>query len=202
MKRSIFMDKKLLIPAILVTGLIVTYFVATPVLAVIGNKMMGNSTTSKITGSVNVADAIKNFTKDNQKVPFSAASATAEKQVTNGKVLGGHIGIAQGYLVYTFFVVNPENQTGYKVIVDPGNGQVLYTSEGNALGSFGHGGPGMFGYGGHGMFGHGGPGMFGYGGHGMFGHGGPGMFGHDGAKWMRHGFNGFGGSGDERGPGQ
>lgn len=177
MKRSIFMDKKLLIPAILVTGLIVTYLVATPVLAVIGHKMMGNSTTSKITGSVNVADAIKNFTKDNQKVPFSAASATAEKQVTNGKVLGGHIGIAQGYLVYTFFVVNPENQTGYKVIVDPGNGQVLYTSEGNALGTFDHGGPAMF------------------------GHGGPAMFGHDGDKWMRHGSNWFGGSGDERGPG-
>ena len=39
------------------------------------------------------ADAIKNFTKDNQKVSFSAASATAEKQVINGKVLGGHIGI-------------------------------------------------------------------------------------------------------------
>jgi hypothetical protein len=169
MKRSIFMDKKLLIPAIVVTGLIATYLVATPVLAVIGHKMMGISTMPKITGSVNVADAIKNFTKDNQKVPFSAASATAEKQVTNGKVLGGHIGIDQGYLVYTFFVVNPENQTGYKVIVDPGNGQVLYTSEGNALGTFGHGGPGMF--------------------------------GHDGDKWMRHGFNGFGGSGDERGPG-
>jgi len=163
MKRSIFMDKKLLIPAIVVTGLIATYLVATPVLAVIGHKMMGNSTTSKITGSVNVADAIKNFTKDNQKVPFSAASATAEKQVTNGKVLGGHIGIAQGYLVYTFFVVNPENQTGYKVIVDPGNGQVLYTSQGNALGTFGHGGPGMFGHDGakwmrHGFNGFGGPG--------------------------------------------
>jgi hypothetical protein len=177
MKKSIFMDKKLLIPAAVVIGLIATYLVATPVLAVIGHKMMGNSTMSKITGSVNVADAIKNFTKDNQKVPFSAASATAEKQVANGNVLGGHIGIAQGYLVYTFFVVNPENQTGYKVIVDPGNGQVLYTSEGNALGTFGHGGPGMF------------------------GHGGPGIFGHEGAKWMRHGFNGFGGSGDERGPG-
>ncbi len=177
MKKLIFTDKKLLIPAIVITGLIATCLVATPVLAVIGQKMMGNSTTSKITGSVNVADAIKNFTKDNQKVPFSAASATAEKQVTNGKVLGGHIGIAQGYLVYTFFVVNPENQTGYKVIVDPGNGQVLYTSEGSAIGTFDHGGPGMF------------------------GHGGPGIFGHGGDKWMRHGSNWFGGSGDVRGPG-
>lgn len=146
MKKSIFMDKKLLIPAILVTGLIAAYVVATPVLAVIGHKMIGNSTMPKITGSVNVGDAIKNFTKDNQKVSFSAASATAEKQVINGKVLGGHISIAQGYLVYSFFVVNPENQTGYKVIVDPGNGQVLYTSQGNALGTFGHGGPGMFGH--------------------------------------------------------
>jgi uncharacterized membrane protein YkoI len=162
MKKPIFMDKKLLIPAVVVIALIATYLVATPVLAVIGHKMMGNSTMSKITGSVNVADAIKNFTKDNQKVPFSAASATAEKQVANGNVLGGHIGIAQGYLVYTFFVVNPENQTGYNVIVDPGNGQVLYTSEGNALGTFGHGGPGMFGHGGpgwmrHGFKGFGGP---------------------------------------------
>jgi hypothetical protein len=78
-------------------------------------------------------------------------------------VLGGHIGVAQGYLVYTFFVVNPENQTRYKVIVDPGNGHVLYTSQSNALGTFGHGGPGMFGHDGakwmrHGFNGFGGPG--------------------------------------------
>jgi hypothetical protein len=103
MKKSIFMDKKLLIPAVVVIGLIATYLVATPVLAVIGHKMMGNSTMSKITGSVNVADAIKNFTKDNQKVPFSAASATAEKQVANGNVLGGHIGIAQPWFTHSLW---------------------------------------------------------------------------------------------------
>jgi len=164
MKKSILEDKKLLIPAILVaTGLVATYLVATPALAVLGQHMMGNSTMSKITGSVNVAEAIKNFTKTNQKVPFSEAAATAEKQVTNGKVLGGHIGISQGFLVYTFFVVNSENQTGYKVIVDPGNGQVLYTSQGNMLGAFGHGGFKMFGG------------------------------GHEGGPSMRHGFNAFGG---------
>ena len=33
MKKSIFMDKKLLIPAVVVIGLIATYLVATPVLA-------------------------------------------------------------------------------------------------------------------------------------------------------------------------
>ncbi len=97
MKKSVFMDRKLLIPAILVTGLIASYLVATPALAVIGQKMMGNSTMSNITGSVNVGDAIQKFIKDNQKVPFSVASTTAEKQVTNGKVLGGHIGIVKGF---------------------------------------------------------------------------------------------------------
>ena len=85
------MHKKLLIPAILVTGLIVTYLVATPVLA---HNMMGNSTTSKITGSVNVADAIKNFTKDNQKVPFSAVFLQLQKNRSRtGKILEVILGI-------------------------------------------------------------------------------------------------------------
>ena len=35
----------------------------------------------------------------------------------------------QGYLVYKFFAINPTNQTGYKTIVDAGNGAVLYKSE-------------------------------------------------------------------------
>lgn len=141
------MNKKLLIPAILATGLITSYLLATPALALVGQDMMRNSKMSNITSSVNVGNATHNFIKENQKVSFSAASASAEQQVTNGKVLGGHIGIVQGYLVYTFFVVNAENQTGYKVIVDPGNGQVLYTSQGNPLGMLDHGGLAMFGHG-------------------------------------------------------
>ena len=79
------MDKKLLIPAILVTGLIVAYVVATPVLAVIGHKMIGNSTMPKITSSVNVGDAIKNFTKDNQKVSFSERQQLQKNKSLMGK---------------------------------------------------------------------------------------------------------------------
>ena len=35
----------------------------------------------------------------------------------------------QGYLVYKFFAINPTNHTGYKTIVDAGNGAVLYKTE-------------------------------------------------------------------------
>jgi len=98
---------------------------------------------------------MKNFLKESTKIPFSQAAQTAEKQV-NGTVIGGHIGVIQGYLVYTFAVVG--NQTLYKTIIDAGNGQVLYTSQGHPVGSFGAGpfghprGPFGFGFGG---FGHG-----------------------------------------------
>jgi len=96
-----------------------------------------------------VKDEMKNFIKNNQKTTFSDAASTAAKQVTNGSVIGGHVGIEQGFLVYTFFVVDTESNTSYVVTVDAGNGSVLYKSEGKQMGDgFG---PGFFG---HGGFGH------------------------------------------------
>ena len=106
----------------------------------------------QINGSVSLANEASNFINENVKVSFVAAAQTAQGQVTNGTVLGGHIGIVQGYFVYTFFAADAANQTGHLVVVDAGNGDVLYTSEGQPLGSFGN--PMMFGaWGGHGGFG-------------------------------------------------
>ena len=106
----------------------------------------------QINGSVSLANEASNFINENVKVSFVAAAQTAQRQVTNGTVLGGHLGVVQGYLVYTFFVSDIGNQTGHLVVVDAGNGNVLYTSEGQSFGSFGH--PMMFGpWGGHGGFG-------------------------------------------------
>jgi hypothetical protein len=45
--------------------------------------------------------------------------------------------VTQGYLTYTYFVANPTNDTAHIVIIDAGNGQVLYTSEGKQIGSWG-----------------------------------------------------------------
>jgi hypothetical protein len=106
----------------------------------------------QINGSVSLANEASNFINENVKVSFVAAAQTAQGQVINGTVLGGHIGIVQGYLVYTFFAADAANQTGHLVVVDAGNGHLLYTSEGQSLGSFGN--PMMFGaWGGHGGFG-------------------------------------------------
>ena len=119
----------------------------------------------KINGSVNVRDGIKNFFVENTKVPFITGAQTAQGQIANGTVLGGHIGVTQGYLTYTYLVVSPTNDTAHKVIVDAGNGQVIHTSEGKQLGSVARSMFGSFGEGiGHERLG-------GIGGFGPFGHG-------------------------------
>ena len=87
-----------------------------------------------ITGSICVPKLIN----DQIKVSFSDAAKAAEGRVDGGKVVGGHIGIVQGYLVYSFMVTNPDNQTCHMVIVDAGNGTVLYRSEGLQMSSFGN----------------------------------------------------------------
>ena len=162
-----FVSKKVLVLAILGMGILMSaIFIAWP----LGNSwaqrqdmvtnntlMRGPINLPKINGSVNVVDNLKNFLKESTKISFSQAAQTAEKQV-NGTVIGGHIGVIQGYLVYTFAVVG--NQTLYKTIIDAGNGQVLYTSQGHPIGSMGAGpfghprGPFGFGFG-FGGFAHG-----------------------------------------------
>ena len=97
-----------------------------------------------ITGSTSVFKIIQ----DNVKVSFTDAANAAQKQVSGGTVVGGHLGLVQGYLVYAFKVADTTNNTSHLVIVDAGNGQVLHVSQGYQMGhfagGFGHHG---FGYG-------------------------------------------------------
>ena len=61
------------------------------------------------------------------------------KNVINRIGSGGHLGMAQRYHVCTFFVVdNIPNQIGYLIVIDGGNGQVLYISDGQPIGISGH----------------------------------------------------------------
>jgi hypothetical protein len=134
-------SRKSLVTYTLAAGLLISVIIVVLPMAT-AQFPMKDHRMANITGSVNVREAINNFINQNQKVSFSQASETAQNQITNGTVLGGHIGIAQGYLVYTFFVADNGIKTGYRVAVDPGNGQVLHTSEGFPLKSLGlmHGG--------------------------------------------------------------
>jgi uncharacterized membrane protein YkoI len=94
-----------------------------------------NSTTSAYTtlptivGSVNIGQSAINFLKDNLKVSFVQASEIAGKQVPNGTIVAGHLGVVRGYLVYTFFIVNTQDQTRHLIMVDAGNAKVLYTNQ-------------------------------------------------------------------------
>lgn len=104
-----------------------------------------------IKGSVSIQNATNAFVRDNVKVPFATALSTAQSKVSGGTVTGGQLTVVQGYLVYEFKVANYDAGTYRVVIVDAGNGSVLYTSQDMTLHN---GGLGGFGCGGR-HFGHG-----------------------------------------------
>ena len=157
--------KKAVIPSIVGVGLLaIVLTVLSPILV---EAQTSADSQTKITGSVNIAQAMKDYIKDHQTTSFSEAASIAEKQVTNGAVVGGHIGVVQGYLVYNFFVIDTEKNTGYSIMIDAGNGKILQKSDGTDLKEFGK----SFGFGpfGHDSFGHGSFGNHEFGG-----------------KWMKH----------------
>jgi uncharacterized membrane protein YkoI len=75
-----------------------------------------------------VLEQSNQFVQDNVRVPFATALQTAQTEVGNGTAISGNLGVVQGYLVYIFKLANFDAQTSRTVIVDAGNGSVLYTS--------------------------------------------------------------------------
>ena len=156
-------SKKVLIPSILGVGILLSaIFIASPFAYTWAQQQtVANNTDIReqgrihqINGSISVKDNIKNFLKENIKVPFISAAETAQKQIANATVLAGHLGQTQGYLTYTYIIVDSTKDTVYKIIIDAGNGHVLYTSEGQQISSFGQTMFGPFGHWkGHGGFG-------------------------------------------------
>lgn len=144
-----FASKKVLITSILGIGIILSaIFLVSPLVSTMAQQQqqqLGTNETilnqyktgSTINGSVNIADNIVNFLEENTKIPFTAAAETAQQQFINGTVLGGRLGVTEGFLAYTYLVANPSDKTMHKVIIDAGNGQVLSASEGTSLESFG-----------------------------------------------------------------
>lgn len=147
-----FASKKVLITSILGVGILLSaIFLISPLVSTMAQQQqqrqqqLGTNETilnqykpgSTINGSVNIADNIVNFLEENTKIPFTAAAETAQQQIINGTVLGGHLRVTEGFLAYTYLVANPSDKTIHKVIIDAGNGQVLSASEGTSLESFG-----------------------------------------------------------------
>lgn len=151
------LNRKVIIVAIIAAGAVSAIFIASSVAQATAQQqhrmMWAGEGMPQINGSVSVANETGRFIGENVNVQFVTAAETAQGQVDGGIVFGGHLGVVQGYLTYTFFVANVGNQTGHLIIVDAGNGEVLYSSEGHPLGSM----SGHFG-GGHGYGGWHGPG--------------------------------------------
>jgi uncharacterized membrane protein YkoI len=126
-----------LLAIILGVAVIATAGGLSAVYAATGSGQTQNQSTPQIQGSINLQQNIMS----NVKTSFSTAQNTAESAVTNGKVIGGSLTVIQGSVVYDFKVTDDKNLV-YSVIVDAGNGKVLYTSPGRSIdfGGFGMGG--------------------------------------------------------------
>ena len=108
-----------------------------------------------ITGSIPLGPTISGAIYSKVKTALSDAVTIAQKAVdTNTSATLAFIRPLNGYLVYDVHVRNNNNNTTTAVIVDAGNGKVLYKQTPPSL-KFGD-----FGFGHHGMFGKGKMGPF------------------------------------------
>ena len=86
---------------------------------------MGNN----ITSSVNLMNIIGNAIGSNINVSLSDASTAAETSIGNDShSVSAELGEKNGFLVYNVMVIDPSMNFS-KVVVDPGNGQVLLSEK-------------------------------------------------------------------------
>jgi uncharacterized membrane protein YkoI len=161
-------SKKLLMYGAIVIAatILLTASVSSGVLAQGVNSASRNATTTpnqvnnlpNITGSIPLRTTISGALSSKVKTSLSDAIVIAQKAVgPNTSAMLGVIRPLNGFLVYDIHVKNNADNTTHAVIVDPGNGKILYNQP---LPSLFGGGMGHFG-----MFGQGkmGPGFGGYG---------------------------------------
>lgn len=90
--------------------------------------MAPHSEIPALNGSVNITRQLASYIISNANVSLDEAAATATSSVGNGRALHGNLGAVQGFLAYTFQVMDQDGRL-YMIIVDAGNGQILHKSE-------------------------------------------------------------------------
>jgi hypothetical protein len=82
---------------------------------------------NNITGSISIRSTIDNALASKEKVSLSEAASIAQKAVgSNSSTTLAFLRTLNGYLVYDMHVKNNSNGTAYAVVVDPGNGKILF----------------------------------------------------------------------------
>jgi hypothetical protein len=123
----------LAVPVLLLSGI-------TNVSTYLSNALVGNSqspspsalstnnaySSSNWTGSIQVSNALSQIIQSKVRITLSDAASSAEKLVgINSHATSANLKEQRGYLVYTILTIDSNNNS-HKVIVDPGNGKVLF----------------------------------------------------------------------------
>ena len=86
-----------------------------------------NTGYSNWTGSIQVSNALSQIIQSQVHTSLGDAATSAEKLIgANSHATSANLREERGYLVYTVWVKD-SNSNSHKVIVDPGNGKVLFT---------------------------------------------------------------------------
>jgi len=80
---------------------------------------------TNITSSISLIDTITTALESKINVSLSEAAANAENSIgNNSHAVAAHLGDENGYLVYNVMTLAPDRSLN-RVLVDPGNGEVL-----------------------------------------------------------------------------
>jgi hypothetical protein len=92
------------------------------------NMIIGYPGGPNITGSIPIVSTISEATASQIHISLPNATATAEKSVgTNAHAVIAHLGIVNGFLVYTILLT--DSNSFHYVTVDVGNGKVLSSNQ-------------------------------------------------------------------------
>jgi uncharacterized membrane protein YkoI len=84
----------------------------------------------RIVGTIHVNEnaTADQFSEESLKVTAVSATNVAKAQAGNGTVIDAHLAVIHGYLVYDVVVADVPNSNTRTVIVDAGDGKVLFMS--------------------------------------------------------------------------
>jgi hypothetical protein len=88
----------------------------------------GQFTIPEISGTITITEPSDGYS-DKASIALSVAMAVSENSVENGKAMWGKLDVVQGFLVYKIGVL-ANDDIFYQSIIDAGNGQLLYVSDG------------------------------------------------------------------------
>lgn len=93
----------------------------------------------EISGTIAITDTSADHS-DDAKIVLSVAMAVAENSVENSKAMWGKLDVTQGFFVYKIGVL-ANDDISHIVLVDAGNGELLYVSDGVSKDNWKHSKP-------------------------------------------------------------